>query len=135
MHAQRPNAILVGAFVMALVIGGIAGAVIPHPPHDRPFWLPLIGVPLFLAVWYAPLTAVLTAAHSGENLKYESDDSEFLEQLASERAKSEGTRTELEERIGQLADPSRHAWKCSKCGSDNPAEFDLCWKCDGSRDE
>jgi len=97
-------------------------------------WHLLAGVPLFLAFLFGPAFAQVRVPRLGEELRVHGDIWKQLEEdLAPVR---EAKRAEVEpefQRIPKINAPDRSAWDCTGCQAENPATFDLCWKCQSER--
>ena len=127
----RSSLAVLGALILMFAILLRVGV----PPHRPLTILQFVAcAPLFLAYRYSQLLAQVQPTSPGESLNYSADPLENLEdrtELKRKRASEEAL--EEADRLRSIADPQRIPWTCPTCTSDNPATFDMCWKCNASR--
>ena len=127
----RPYA--VGLFLyLALVIGGIAvmanyASVVGKDAGKLLMFVLIAGGYAAYARW-VPLLSQLRLPGPDEQI---TADKSF-EQMAAEDPQYQQDIQEAQERdrwVEEANNPSRKPWRCASCGEDNPATFDICWKC------
>lgn len=134
VKALRPWALIVSmdAFVML----GLAwiGTLRPKPIPDEqlaPALILLFGIGA-LVVWrWIPRFAQVRPLEPGEQLTIEAELS-ILDDMSDEDKSEIADRAEWAESV---KDASRVPWRCESCGEENPATFDICWKCQSARPE
>jgi hypothetical protein len=97
-------------------------------------WLLLAGIPLLAAFMFGQAFAKVRLAKSGESLRIYPDAlKQMAEDLAPIHAAAAAEAEAEAERIREISAPGRMPWVCSRCASDNPATFDVCWSCQTER--
>jgi hypothetical protein len=123
------------ALVLCLYLASLIGAIAlartkPHFDRDVPgmFFLICAAVCAVAYARWAPLLVRLNRAEPGEDIIV---DKPLAVRLAEDPEYQQDLR-EMEEQerwSDEMNSPSRKAWKCSRCGEENPSNFDICWKC------
>lgn len=92
------------------------------------------GVPLLLAYNYGAYFSSVSLPLQHDRLLFSTDPLEDIDRrLAPVREKARKESEMEQERIAEINDPTRAQWTCKGCSSDNPATFDMCWKCQRHR--
>lgn len=94
--------------------------------------LPIVFLALGAVAPWIPLFARLVPPETGESVTVTRS---FEEQVADypEYEKEMKDLEAVAEWAEEVRDPARTPWHCTACDEDNPATFDVCWKCQKER--
>ena len=88
----------------------------------------LVAIVVFVQVRWAPLLVQLEDPAPGELLRPSRAIDEEMTDDPHYREDCEAAE-EQNRWIEAVNDPERKPWRCSSCGEQNPATFDVCWNC------
>ena len=86
------------------------------------------GLALVIHFRWAPPFIQLQAPEPGELLRPSRSTEEEIADDPQYRKDCEAA-DEQNRWIETMNDPARQPWKCASCGEENPATFEICWKC------
>ena len=124
--------VLLACIYPALIFGS---TLMPHVHIDRDIAEVLtfggLAAVMVICVSLAPRLVRLALPRPGETILIERP---FEERLAQDPDYQHDMQEldEHEKWSHTVNSPSRRDWRCTKCGEENPANFDICWKCQSS---
>jgi hypothetical protein len=101
------------------------------PSEKRFSTLTLLAIaPALLARLFGPGLYGVRLKGPDEKLVFTADPMQALdESLEPLRQQAAGEEQEEDARVAEINAPTRKSWLCSRCKTENPATFDMCWNC------
>ena len=100
----------------------------PHEPASQTGFILAAAFAVWSYYHWAPLWSELERPRPGEEVPlYQSI--EAREAVEREYQQDVKDADEEERRVEAINSPTRKPWRCLNCGEENPATFDMCWKC------